>query len=218
MEERMKKNIIFFDTETNGFKGSSVLSISAIKVEIDTEDLKNNFRKKDEFVRFYFREPDEEINKEAIKVNGLTDEIIADERKKSKQKYPLTFKEDMESFQEFCRDTEHFVAHNIQYDRDFIDFSLKYQFDTMMSNIDIVKAGPNKRGNGYKWPRLSECAKFYNIPLKENELHGSYYDVLITCRIFYKMLDNEDIKHKVENFVIKGEQKEKELEKNELKF
>ena len=39
-------DIIFFDTETNGFQGSSVLSISAIKVNYDEKT--NKFSKKDE--------------------------------------------------------------------------------------------------------------------------------------------------------------------------
>ena len=42
----MKKNIIFFDVETNGKMGSSVLSISAIKVSYDFEKNKGYGTKK----------------------------------------------------------------------------------------------------------------------------------------------------------------------------
>ena len=89
-------DIIFFDTETNGFQGSSVLSISAIKVNYDEKT--NKFSKKGEFNRFYFRNEGEEVNEGAIKVNGLTDDIIAQERQKSSLNYPETFKEDMTNF------------------------------------------------------------------------------------------------------------------------
>ena len=198
----LNKNIIFFDVETNGFKGSSVLSMSAIKVNYDFE--KSEWSKVSEFNRFYFREEDEEMNEDAINVNGLTDEVIAFERKKLKDKigeYPLTFKSDMDNFFMFCQDTDHFVAHNISFDRSFVDFSLKNQFDTMKENIDILKI-ENNCGN-YKWPKLIECAKYYKVPFEENQFHGSYYDVLIMFRIFYKMTKNEIAKNRIFNFLEK---------------
>ena len=198
----LNKNIIFFDVETNGFKGSSVLSMSAIKVNYDFE--KSEWSKVSEFNRFYFREEDEEMNEGAINVNGLTDEVIALERKKLKDKigeYPLTFKSDMGNFFMFCQDTDHFVAHNISFDRSFVDFSLKNQFDTMKENIDILKI-ENNCGN-YKWPKLIECAKYYKVPFEENQFHGSYYDVLIMFRIFYKMTKNEISKNRIFNFLEK---------------
>ena len=198
----LNKNIIFFDVETNGFKGSSVLSMSAIKVNYDFE--KSEWSKVSEFNRFYFREKDEEMNEGAINVNGLTDEVIAFERKKLKDKigeYPLTFKSDMDNFFMFCQDTDHFVAHNISFDRSFVDFSLKNQFDTMKENIDILKI-ENNCGN-YKWPKLIECAKYYKVPFEENQFHGSYYDVLIMFRIFYKMTKNEIAKNRIFNFLEK---------------
>ncbi|QUB96104.1 3'-5' exonuclease [Leptotrichia sp. oral taxon 218] len=198
----LNKNIIFFDVETNGFKGSSVLSMSAIKVNYDFE--KSEWSKVSEFNRFYFREEDEEMNEGAINVNGLTDEVIAFERKKLKDKigeYPLTFKSDMDNFFMFCQDTDHFVAHNISFDRSFVDFSLKNQFDTMKENIDILKI-ENNCGN-YKWPKLIECAKYYKVPFEENQFHGSYYDVLIMFRIFYKMTKNEIAKNRIFNFLEK---------------
>ncbi len=198
----LNKNIIFFDVETNGFKGSSVLSMSAIKVNYDFE--KSEWSKVSEFNRFYFREEDEEMNEGAINVNGLTDEVIAFERKKLKDKigeYPLTFKSDMDNFFMFCQDTDHFVAHNISFDRSFVDFSLKNQFDTMKENIDILKI-ENNCGN-YKWPKLIECAKYYKVPFEENQFHGSYYDVLIMFRIFYKMTKNEIAKNRIFDFLEK---------------
>ena len=198
----LNKNIIFFDVETTGFKGSSVLSMSAIKVNYDFE--KSEWSKVSEFNRFYFREEDEEMNEGAINVNGLTDEVIAFERKKLKDKigeYPLTFKSDMDNFFMFCQDTDHFVAHNISFDRSFVDFSLKNQFDTMKENIDILKI-ENNCGN-YKWPKLIECAKYYKVPFEENQFHGSYYDVLIMFRIFYKMTKNEIAKNRIFNFLEK---------------
>lgn len=201
-DKDLNKNIIFFDVETNGFQGSSVLSMSAIKVNYNFG--KSEWLKVSEFNRFYFREENEEMNEGAINVNGLTDEVIALERKKLKDKigdYPLTFKKDMDNFFMFCQDTDHFVAHNIKFDRSFVDFSLKNQFDTMKENIDILKI-ENDYGN-YKWPKLIECAKYYKVPFEENQFHGSYYDVLIMFRIFYKMTKNEISKNRIFDFLEK---------------
>lgn len=75
----MKKNIIFFDVETNGKIGSSVLSMSAIKVSYDFE--KNSWEKVSEYDRFYFRNEGEAIDFGAINVNGLTDDVIAEKGK-----------------------------------------------------------------------------------------------------------------------------------------
>ena len=66
----MKKKLILFDTETNGTNPSdSVLSISAMKIEYDTET--NQMVKLGEFDRFYFRNEGEEPNEGALRVNGL---------------------------------------------------------------------------------------------------------------------------------------------------
>lgn len=195
----MDKNIIFFDVETNGTQGSSVLSISAIKVNYDFNN--DKWTKVAEYDRFYFRNKGEPINFGAIEVNGLTDEVIANKRKGTN--YAETFKEDLDSFYLFCQDTRHFVAHNIKFDRSFIPFPLKNQFDTMMENIDIVKAGINETYGTYKWPKLMECAKFYNIPLDENQLHESLYDVLITFRVMFKMTKHKIGKNRVLEFLNK---------------
>jgi len=191
-------DIIFFDTETNGFKGSSVLLISAIKVNYDEKT--DKFTKKEDFHRFYFRNPGEEVNEGAIKVNGLTDEVIAQEREKTGGNYPETFKQDMNNFYNFCKGVDHYVAHNIKFDRDFIDFPLKKQFDTMLENIDVLKL-PGKFEGSYKWPKLMECIAHYKIPYEENNLHGSYYDVLMTFRLFYKMSKSPEIKDKIKDFI-----------------
>ena len=49
----MQKNVIVFDTETNGLEDCSVLSISAIKMAVDLEN--REIKEIDKFNRFYFR-------------------------------------------------------------------------------------------------------------------------------------------------------------------
>ncbi|VWL85636.1 3'-5' exonuclease [Oceanivirga miroungae] len=186
--------LIFFDTETNGVdpNSASLLSLSAMKLTYDTENKKMEFI--DEYDRYYFRKEGEEINEGAIKVNGLTDECIEKRRMESKINYPKYFYDDIDSFLRFCDGATHFIAHNIRFDRKFLPKDLlKYQFDTMLENVMIVSA---------KWPKLLECADYYKVPLEENELHNSLYDVKIMARVFYRMRNYFLTEKRINDFVV----------------
>ena len=185
----MKKKLILFDTETNGTNPKdSVLSISAMKVEYDTET--DQMVKLGEFDRFYFRNEGEEPNEGALRVNGLYDDEIERRRNLSLEKYPRTFIEDVDNFYNFCDGAQHFIAHNIRFDRQFIPFILPYQFDTMLENIETVKIPST---NGYSK---------YNIKIEEDELHNSMYDVIIMGRVLFKMTKTKSGLEKVRKFVV----------------
>lgn len=203
--------VIIFDTETNGLENCSVLSISAIKIYVDLK--LNSYKEVERFNRFYFRNEDEKINAEAVAVNGLTDEEILRRRVESGIKYSKYFEKDKD-FVDFCKDTNHFVAHNISFDRKFIPFDLKNQFCTKESNIDILKI-PGKFGK-YKWPRLNEAAKFYGIELDEEKWHGSEYDTEICKEIFVAMLKNEETSEIVREFLEGEKNEDSRKEKREL--
>jgi len=193
------KNIIVFDLETNGFAGSSVLSVFAIKIGIEyipNQDVKFNIL--EEYERFYFRRSGELLNHRAIEINRLTDEKI--EILRNGCNYPENFNDDLESLKKFCLDTNHYIAHNIKFDSNFIDFRLKNKFCTMESNADIVKSGLSS-ARRYKWPKLSETALFYKIDYDTKKLHTSRYDTLITAEIFKKMFYNNIAKPRVLSFI-----------------
>lgn len=193
----MAKEIVIFDVESNGMKGSSVLSISAIKLRVD--DNLETWEKLGEYNRFYFRNPGEEINYGAVNVNGLTDEVIREKR--SAKIYPMHFLEDIRSFEEFCSGVEHFVAHNIKFDESFIPFKLVKKFDTMIENVDIVRVSWNSKTNSYKWPKLIECANYYKVPFDDANFHESLYDVYITGRILYRMSRYHKTKERLKKFL-----------------
>ena len=188
--------VIIFDTETNGLNDCSILSISAIKINIDLK--LNSYKEIGKFNRFYFRNEGEEINADAIAINGLSDEEILRRRVESGIKYSEYFEKDKD-FVDFCKDTNHFVAHNISFDRKFIPFELEQQFCTKESNVEILKI-PGKNGK-YKWPRLNEVAKYYGIELDENRWHGSEYDTEICKEIFVTMLKNEETSDAIKKFL-----------------
>jgi DNA polymerase-3 subunit epsilon len=154
------------------------------------ENIESNIVEK--YERFYFRKPGEELGKEAIAVNGLTDEVIA--KRRHEADYPKYFYEDISAFRMFCSDTRHFVGHNIFYDKQYIDFWLPNMFCTMKTNIKNKK---KKKYNGKpKFPSLEETAKFYGIDTDKSELHGSMYDSYIAYQVFCKMRGTEKARDK----------------------
>jgi len=191
-------NVIFWDTETNGLeKYHSVLSISAIKSSFTLDKEEVNSEIIDRYDRFYFRKPDEDIGKEAIKVNGLTDDVIS--MKRNGADYPENFCNDILSFRQFCSDTRHFVGHNIFFDTKFINFWLHNTFCTMLSNNKII--GLRRRNGQPKFPSLIETAQYYGVETNKEELHGSMYDSFITYQVFLEMLRHEKAKSKAIEFL-----------------
>jgi DNA polymerase III epsilon subunit-like protein len=191
----MSVKVIFFDTETNGLhKNNSVLSISALKcvfngVDIDTVQ--------DRYNRFYFRRPPELPDAQALDCNGLTDDVIREYRQGAA--YPEYFREDIQSFKDFCAEAIRFVGHNIQFDAKFLDFELKRTFCTMNENTNIMKL--KNRSGGLKPPNLSEAANFYHIAVDEDKWHGSEYDTMLTYQIFRKMLERKGSRERVRGFL-----------------
>ncbi len=188
----MDKNIIsliIFDTETNGLTADcSVLSISAVKVFYDLE--RKIFLKDFEtYDRYYYIKEGEKENLDAISVNGLTEKEIT--KRRERFSYPKFFYDDIESFKNFCNETRHFIGHNIKFDLKYIDkyIDTPNTFDTMAANRYIMKLPSSY---GYKNPKLSETADFYNIDVSCYSFHSSLDDVKVTAKIFRKMCKNSD--------------------------
>lgn len=182
-------NFVVFDTETNGLtKRDGVLSISASKHFFDGEKITDL----GEYERFYF--PKGKYNKEAIAVNGLTRRVIRKHRGGFRCKYPKHWFKDIRPFREFIgNDCELVVGHNIAFDAKMLSciMSSRVKFCTMQSNRSFVKA-LDKNGR-IKAPKLIETAKAYNIPIEEDKLHGSSYDVYLTKEIFIRQITESKI-------------------------
>ena len=163
--------ICFIDFETNGFKGSSVLSVTAIREDGE------------KFVRFYY--PKEEFNQEAIAINGLNENKIAELRNGAN--YAMHFEDDKD-FVEFMAPVDKLVAHNIAFDYNFIPEVVKKHingvFCTMKANTKYFENG--------KWPKLEKTAQLYGIELKKEKLHTSEYDTLL-CKMIFEKMKPEDI-------------------------
>jgi DNA polymerase-3 subunit epsilon len=190
------KPVIFFDVETNGLdKNSSVLSITAIKALYNGRDVDAI---ETIFTRFYYRKAGEPVDPGALKVNGLSDEVIRKNR--GDAHYPEHFSED-EDFKALCTGVRHYVGHNIAFDRKFVCFPLKHCFCTMKENTPVVKI--KRYTGGFKYPQLSEAAAFYGLAPDTGKLHGSDYDTRLTYEIFRKMLNDGRTKPRVFEFLNK---------------
>ena len=167
----MSKVIIFFDFEVNGLAPeSSVLSVAALKTHL-TE---GKFLFAGDFVRFYF--PKEAFHADALKVHGITEDVIREKR--TDQAWYGNFQEDLD-FVDFVRGADLMVAHNYKFDSRYLPFKVAVEktFCTMASNTLW-------RG---KWPKLNETAKFYGVSLDEGRLHDAAYDTFLCYQIFREM-------------------------------
>jgi DNA polymerase-3 subunit epsilon len=186
----IKDNIkgIVFDVETNGFSGSSVLSISAIKFEFKNQIITELSKE----TRYYFRDKDEKLNEDAVNINGLTDSIIKEKR--GDVTYAEHFVED-DFWIDFFKDVDVLIAHNVKFDMSFLYFideinpNVKYSC-TMLANVHIVKE-PDRRVYGkFKWPTLEKTALFHGLEFNKEDAHSSDYDVKKTFEIIKQMQHN----------------------------
>lgn len=193
----MKKRIQvgLFDTETNGYKGSSVLSISFIKLELWIEYGRLKCKKIGELNEFF--QPIEQWNKSSSEIHSITKQNVEEYRLNNK-----VFKNNLHFQDEFVQQqiktllfsADLLVAHNIGFDISFMKFPYpkNRQYDTMVELTPVMKLPHPKYGN--KSPKLKEAASYYGIEMDESQLHGSLYDTRILSKVVYAMLQDKETK------------------------
>ena len=179
---RKVKKIVVFDTETSGLNAGTHVILS-----LSWQVLDNKLRKISEKT-YYFDWPSDErrITDEAIYVNGLTKERLAELGTSDKA-------EALQEFADVITDADLLVAHNGGFDARFIkadaveigvriSFQNKELWDTMHRMTYYCKI-PRGR-HEYKWPRLSELADKLRIRQDDIDYHQSAADVEVTARCF----------------------------------
>lgn len=172
--------IVVFDTETSGLRAETNVILS-----LSWQVLDGNLRKLQERTHF-FEWPEDETRVEdgAIEVNGLTQERLAELGTTNKA-------EALREFAEVARCANLLVAHNGQFDKDFIlaeaaehhisvDMSAPL-WDTMKRTTHLVGI---RNSYGYKWPKLYELAEKLKIREDDIDFHQSASDVEMTARCF----------------------------------
>jgi len=189
-------NFATLDLETNGFKGTSVLSASSIVFD-------ETGRIVDFFNRFYY--PLEEISIQAATIHGLTPERIRWLR--ATENYPLFFLEDTDSLKDFweVNEAQRIIVHNISFDTSFLPASSRKGrkwWCSMKGLTDFCRI-PGRRGKN-KWPKLEEAEKIVRKKLTppmatvgaETQMpvkipHSSLSDCFNLYSIFTRVLANE---------------------------
>ena len=151
------QKILFFDTETTGFKPGNICQLSYII--LDNEDIKSN--------NYFFKVPYVEAG--AQNIHGLSVEKLI------KLSDNMTFKDKIDLLKKDFDNADLLVGHNISFDLNFIiseyrqsgySFSSRDTFCTMNHFTNICKI-PKYNGYGYKWPKLEELTNFLNIKNKD---------------------------------------------------
>lgn len=132
------------------------------------------------------------VGKEALAVHGFTNDIC--------EKYGVNFKTAVGFYNFMAQKTDIFVAHNADFDRDFMDVEVAYYNAqssipifipkkpwecTMKPNTNIVKAPKKNGGAGFKWPSLEETLQHFCGRGVGEYAHDAMYDVKACRDIFF---------------------------------
>lgn len=189
-----------YDLETNGLKGTSVLSFTQIShlYSSSADLIGNHFLELSSDTRYYEREAGETMNFGALKVNRLYDNVI--EQKRRGVSYPKYFKDDLPNLLNMFS-KEIIIGHNhISFDNSFmktdeLGFNKKAKMiDTMSLNRDIIKIPARNGRTLYKNPKLIEASEYYKVYTNDKDFHTSLDDTKMTFGIFKKMLENDEAK------------------------
>lgn len=168
--------IISLDIETTGlhfYEGHKITEIGCIEIK-DEKITKNIFHS--------YINPKRDIDKEAKKITGITENFLKDKPE---------FKDIVEEFLNFIKESDHIIIHNAKFDVNFINNELKlinYKIKDISKNNKIIdtlelarKLHPGKKNN------LDSLSKRYNINISKRELHGALIDARLLAEIYIKI-------------------------------
>jgi len=168
---------IVLDTETTGIdhrKGHRLIEVGCIEIE----DLLPTGRT---FHRFI--DPEREIEPDAIRVHGITNEMVRGKPK---------FAHICEEMLEFIGDNK-IIAHNAQFDRGFINMELERhnrpatQAEQWIDTLEIAR----RRFPGMPASLDALCRRF-NISLAERDLHGALIDARLLASVYLELLGGKE--------------------------
>lgn len=199
--------ILIFDTETTGllpkyFSNNdknilSNLSILPYIVQFSCILFDSKTMKILDKIDSIIKIPDNAVvSEDSTKVHGITKE---DTRK------GVDIITVLDKFNQLFKSCDLLVAHNLQFDsnilkieylrnnRDFIDLRNKEYYCTMQNSKDLCNLeATNSLGTYIKFPKLDELHnKLFNV-IPQN-LHNSYYDIIISLRCFLMLTNNVDL-------------------------
>lgn len=169
---------ICFDTETTGFNplnGDRLVEIGAV-------ELINHLPTGKVFHKYI--NPERDVPEEVVKVHGLTNEFLADKP---------TFAEIAQEWVDFIGDDGIFVAHNAQFDMNFINYELKklgyktYDWDRVIDTLAIAKNEfPGARNN------LDALCRRFNIDNSARTFHGALLDAELLAEVYLQLIGGDE--------------------------
>jgi DNA polymerase-3 subunit epsilon len=164
---------IVLDTETTGIdpkKGHRLIEIGCIEIE----DLLPTGRTFHRYVN-----PEREIEPDAIRVHGITNERVANEPK---------FREIRQELLDFLGDACMIVAHNAAFDRAFVRHELDLCGGCVVEDhrwIDTLQLA-QKRFPGMH-NSLDALCKRFKVSLAERSLHGALIDARLLAAVYLEL-------------------------------
>lgn len=169
---------ICFDTETTGFNplnGDRLVEIGAV-------ELINHLPTGKVFHKYI--NPERDVPEEVVKVHGLTNEFLADKP---------TFAEIAQEWVDFIGNDGIFVAHNAQFDMNFINFELEkagyetYDWDRVIDTLAIAKNEfPGARNN------LDALCRRFNIDNSARTFHGALLDAELLAEVYLQLIGGDE--------------------------
>ena len=169
---------ICFDTETTGFNplnGDKLVEIGAV-------ELINHLKTGKVFHKYI--NPERDVPEEVVKIHGLTNEFLADKP---------TFREIAQEWVDFVGDDGILVAHNAEFDMNFINHELKslgyetYDWDRVTDTLPIAKNQfPGARNN------LDALCRRFNIDNSARTFHGALLDAELLADVYLQLLGGDE--------------------------
>ena len=164
-------NIVVFDTETTGLAPSRdiIIELAAIRY-VDGKPVS----------RFHsYINPERPIPSEASKINGITDDMVAD---------APVIGAVIPAFDEFIGDSI-LIAHNLEFDLKYIYYSGSCVFETKRKYIDTLEQSQKllKKPRDVDNHKLSTLCDYYGITIAGQ--HSALADVYATGELFFRLVD-----------------------------
>ncbi|MBJ7553097.1 DNA polymerase III subunit epsilon [Marinomonas spartinae] len=165
---------VILDTETTGIdpkQGHRIIEIGCVEM-VDRKLTNNHFH--------VYINPDREVEEEAFKVHGISNEFLADKPR---------FRDVAQAFFDFIKGAE-LIIHNAPFDIGFIDheFSLLGGYPKVADVCDVFDSlvYARKKHPGQK-NSLDALCKRYGIDNSHRELHGALLDSEILGDVYLLM-------------------------------